>query len=67
MDLYIQFPFHFQRTCLDDLEIFEICWNVNGNTPANVFSHELDFYLVFIIVLMAIPDKELLIELVLKS
>lgn len=68
MDLYIQFSFHFQRICLDDLEIFEIlCWNVNGNAPANEFSHELDFYLVFVIVVMALPDKELLIEGGLKS
>lgn len=46
--------------------MFEIlCWNVNGNVPANEFLHELDFYLVFVIV--EIPDKELLIEGGLKS
>lgn len=48
--------------------MFEIlCWNVNGNAPANEFSHELDFYLVFVIVVIALPDKELLIEGGLKS
>lgn len=52
MDLYIQFPFNFQRTCPDHLEMFEIlCWNVNGDAPANDFLNELDFY-----------DKEVLIE-----
>lgn len=56
MDSYSQFPFHFQRNCLKVLDMLEICFNVNNIAPANEFFHELHFYFVFVIVVMALPD-----------
>lgn len=56
MDLFIQLCIHFQRTSLDDLEMFEIlCLNVNALAPANEFPHELDFWFVIEVTALISP------------